>query len=112
MSLQVHDIEFASSLDIIVTQTLPELSKYVAEGKAKHIGVTGYPVSVLKECIEKSNINIACVLSYSRLTLIDDTLLEYIPFFKVRKFVRVVTPNLMTDDFVNHWFVETRDRCN
>ncbi|XP_044016791.1 L-galactose dehydrogenase-like isoform X1 [Aphidius gifuensis] len=80
--LQVHDIEFAPSLDIIITQTLPELSKLVSEGKVKNIGITGYPVSVLKECIEKSNINIACVLSYSRYTLIDDTLLKYIPFFK------------------------------
>lgn len=80
--IQVHDIEFAPSLDMIVTQTLPELSRQVAEGKARHIGITGYPVSVLKECIEKSNVNIECILSYTRLTLIDDTLLEYIPFLK------------------------------
>lgn len=80
--IQVHDIEFAPSLDIIITQTLPELSRQIAEGKAKHIGITGYPVSVLKECIEKSNINIGTVLSYTRFTLIDETLSEYIPFFK------------------------------
>ncbi|XP_014218383.1 L-galactose dehydrogenase [Copidosoma floridanum] len=80
--IQVHDIEFAPSLDIIITQTLPELSRQVAEGRARHIGITGYPVSVLKECIERSNINISCVLSYARFTLIDDTLAEYIPFFK------------------------------
>lgn len=82
--IQIHDIEFAPSLDIILTQTLPELSKQVADNKAKYIGITGYPVSVLKECIERSNINISCVLSYTRLTLIDDTLLDYIPFFKER----------------------------
>ncbi|EFN78741.1 D-arabinose 1-dehydrogenase [Harpegnathos saltator] len=80
--IQVHDIEFGPSLDIILTQTLPELSKQVANGKAKYIGVTGYPVTVLKECVERSNINISCILSYTRLTLIDDTLLEYVPFFK------------------------------
>lgn len=80
--IQVHDIEFAPSLDIIITQTLPELSRQVAEGKARYIGITGYPVSVLKECIERSNVNIGSILSYTRLTLIDDTLLEYIPFFK------------------------------
>jgi len=80
--IQIHDIEFAPSLDIIITQTLPELSRQVAEGRARHIGITGYPVSVLKECIEKSNIKIGCVLSYARFTLIDDTLSEYIPFFK------------------------------
>lgn len=70
-------------MDIIITQTLPELSRQVAEGKARYIGITGYPVSVLKECIERSNVNIGSILSYTRLTLIDDTLLEYIPFFKV-----------------------------
>ncbi|XP_076641344.1 uncharacterized protein LOC143352597 [Halictus rubicundus] len=80
--IQVHDIEFAPGLDIVITQTLPELSCQVADGKAKFIGITGYPVSILKECIEKSNINISCILSYARLTLIDDTLMEYIPFFK------------------------------
>ncbi|XP_046812955.1 L-galactose dehydrogenase-like isoform X1 [Vespa crabro] len=80
--IQVHDIEFAPSLDIIITQTLPELSKQVAEGKARYIGITGYPLSVLKECIEQSNINIACVLTYSRFTLLDDTLMQFIPFFK------------------------------
>lgn len=107
--MQVHDIEFAPSLDIIVTQTLPELSKQVAEGKARHIGVTGYPMSVLKECVEKSNINIACVLSYSRLTLIDDTLLEYVPFFKVRNFVCVTE---FDSNFINCRLIGAQDRSN
>ncbi|KAK0093494.1 hypothetical protein PV326_013398 [Microctonus aethiopoides] len=80
--IQVHDIEFAPSLDIIVTQTLPELSKQVRQGNARFIGVTGYPISILKECIEQSNINIACVLTYTRYTLIDETLIQYLPFFK------------------------------
>ena len=82
--IQVHDIEFAPSLDIILTQTLPELSIQVRDGKAKYIGITGYPVSILKECVEESNINISCILSYARYTLIDHTLTEYIPFFKSR----------------------------
>ncbi|XP_024943745.1 L-galactose dehydrogenase isoform X2 [Cephus cinctus] len=82
--IQVHDIEFAPSLNMIITQTLPELSRQVSEGKAKQIGITGYPVSILKECIDLSNIKISCILSYSRFTLIDDTLEHYIPFFKER----------------------------
>ncbi|XP_063988259.1 uncharacterized protein LOC135168213 isoform X2 [Diachasmimorpha longicaudata] len=80
--LQVHDVEFAPSLDIIITQTLPEISRQVSQGRARFIGITGYPVSVLKECIDKSNINISVILSYARYTLIDDTLLQYIPFFQ------------------------------
>ena len=81
--LQVHDIEFAPSMDLIITQTLPELSRQVADGRARYIGITGYPISVLKECIEKSNIKISCILTYTRFTLIDNSLTEYIPFLKV-----------------------------
>ncbi|XP_020285380.1 L-galactose dehydrogenase-like [Pseudomyrmex gracilis] len=116
--IQVHDIEFAPSLDIVITQTLPELSKQVAEGKARYIGLTGYPVSVLKECVEKSNINISCVLSYSRLTLIDDTLLEYIPFFKEHNIglINAATPcmGLLTNDGPPNWHPaseETKKQC-
>jgi len=86
-------------MDIIVTQTLPELSKFVADGKARHVGVTAYTLSALKECVEKSNI-VATILSYSRNTLIDDTLLEYIPFFKVRNFVSQVAK--FHDNFINY----------
>lgn len=116
--IQVHDIEFAPSLDIIITQTLPELSKYVAEGKAKYIGITGYPVSVLKECVEKSNISIACVLSYARLTLIDDTLLEYIPFFKKHNVglinAAALSMGLLTNNDPPSWHPasdETKKQC-
>lgn len=116
--IQVHDIEFAPSLDIIITQTLPELSKQVAEGKAKYIGITGYPVSVLKECVEKSNINIACILSYTRLTLIDDTLLEYIPFFKKRNIglinASALSMGLLTNNGPPSWHPasdETKEQC-
>jgi len=116
--IQVHDIEFAPSLDIIVTQTLPELSRQVAKGKVRHIGISGYPVSVLKDCVEKSNVHIASVLSYSRLTLIDDTLLEYIPFFKNHKIglINAATPcmRLLTNDGPLSWHPasdETKKQC-
>ncbi|XP_050453165.1 uncharacterized protein LOC126852411 isoform X3 [Cataglyphis hispanica] len=116
--IQIHDIEFAPSLDIIITQTLPELSKLVAEGKAKHIGITGYPISVLKECVEKSNINIACVLSYARLTLIDDTLLDYIPFFKKHNIgvinAAALSMGLLTNNGPPSWHPasdETKEQC-
>lgn len=80
---QVHDIEFAPSLDIIINETLPVLEEAVKQGKARFIGVTGYPVSTLKECIERSKVKIDVVLSYTRLSLFDDTLKEYLPFFQV-----------------------------
>lgn len=82
--IQIHDIDFSPTLDIILEQTLPELSKKVNQGKAKYIGVTGYKLSVLKECIERSSVNISVILSYARCTMIDDTLMQYALFFKER----------------------------
>ncbi|KAG7212417.1 hypothetical protein KM043_012732 [Ampulex compressa] len=114
--IQVHDIEFAPSLEIIITQTLPELSSQVAEGKARHIGITGYPVSILKECIEKSNINIECVLSYARLTLVDETLLKYIPFFKENNIgiINAATPcmGLLTNHEPPAWHPASNEKKN
>lgn len=80
--IQVHDIEFAPSLDIVVNETLPALQSVVEAGKARFIGVTGYPVSVLKEAIERSNTKVDTVLSYTRDTLIDDTFKKFLPFFQ------------------------------
>ncbi|KAK2576263.1 hypothetical protein KPH14_005629 [Odynerus spinipes] len=105
--IQVHDVEFAPSLDIVITQTLPELSKQVAEKKAKYIGITGYLLAVLKECIEKSNINISCVLTYSRLTLLDDTLMQFTSFFKEHNVgvinAAVLVMGLLTDNAPPAW---------
>ncbi|KAK3589046.1 hypothetical protein CHS0354_007995 [Potamilus streckersoni] len=40
---QVHDMEFAPSLDIIINETLPVLQKVKDSGKAGFNGITGYP---------------------------------------------------------------------
>ena len=41
---QVHDMEFAPNLDIITNETLPALQKVQQSGKARFIGITGFPV--------------------------------------------------------------------
>ncbi|KAB7503773.1 hypothetical protein Anas_04191, partial [Armadillidium nasatum] len=78
----VHDVEYAENLDQIINETLPTLQKFVDEGKARYIGITGYVLSSLKEVLERSKVNIDCVLTYSRYTLIDDGLADYVPFFQ------------------------------
>lgn len=47
----MHDVEFATSLDPVINEALPALEELVKEGKCKFIGVTGYPLNVLKEAI-------------------------------------------------------------
>ncbi|XP_031344380.1 L-galactose dehydrogenase-like [Photinus pyralis] len=82
--LQVHDIEYDKSLSTVLQETLPVLDEARRTGKAKFIGVTGYSVFTLAECIEKSRVKIDTVLSYCRLSLIDTTLQQYLPDFKAR----------------------------
>lgn len=52
--LQIHDIEFADSLDIVVNETLPVVEEAKKQGKTRFIGVTGYPLQPLKEIILKA----------------------------------------------------------
>lgn len=37
-------MEFAPNLDIIINETLPALQKVKDAGKARFIGITGYPM--------------------------------------------------------------------
>ncbi|KAH8403406.1 hypothetical protein KR215_003679 [Drosophila sulfurigaster] len=80
--IQIHDIEFAPDLDIVLNETLPTLEQLVKEGKAKYIGVSAYPLSVLKECISLAKGRFDTVLVYARYTLTDHSLLDYLDFFK------------------------------
>lgn len=50
--IQIHDVEFAKSLVPVVEEALPALEQLRNEGKVRFIGVTGYPLDVLKKTIE------------------------------------------------------------
>lgn len=80
--IQIHDIEFAPSFDILLNETLPTLEELVKEGKTRFIGVTGYDLATLKSFIEAAPSRVDICLSYSRYTLHDDSLLDYVDFFK------------------------------
>ncbi|XP_033149503.1 L-galactose dehydrogenase isoform X2 [Drosophila busckii] len=79
--IQIHDIEFAPSMDILLNETLPVLEQLVKEGKANFIGVSGYPLSAVKNLVSSTPGRIDMVLSYSRYTLSDNTLLDYMDYF-------------------------------
>ncbi|XP_031640807.1 L-galactose dehydrogenase-like [Contarinia nasturtii] len=79
--LQIHDIEFADSLDIVVNETLPVVEEAKKQGKARFIGVTGYPLEPLKQIILKAPGRFDTVLAYSRYTMLDESLVDYLPFF-------------------------------
>ncbi|EAT39557.1 AAEL008649-PA [Aedes aegypti] len=78
----IHDVEFAADLNVIWNETLPTLETLKAEGILKHIGVSTYPMNVLKAVLSGAPGRFDTVLCYCRNTLIDDLLKEYLPFFK------------------------------
>ncbi|XP_049796553.1 uncharacterized protein LOC126213028 [Schistocerca nitens] len=81
--IQVHDLDLANKPDLVIRETLPVLQEFVAAGKARFIGITGYHPEALREIIEKStSVKVDTVLSFARDTLLDDTLQRHMPFFK------------------------------
>lgn len=54
LDFQIHDIEFAANLDEVLNETLPAVEQVVKQGKARYIGVTGYPLDNLKELISRA----------------------------------------------------------
>ena len=80
--LQVHDVEFAPSIDIIVNETLPAVNRLRERGLCRFVGITGYPINVLRDVIERSPVKIDSVLSYCRLTVWDPSLTEHFTYFQ------------------------------
>ncbi|KAK4880367.1 hypothetical protein RN001_008513 [Aquatica leii] len=81
-SLKRLGVDYVDSLDTVINETLPVLEEAVKNGKAKFIGVTGYPVSTLSKCINESKVKIDTVLSYTRLSLLDSALRDYLCDFQ------------------------------
>ena len=80
--LQVHDVEFAPSIDMIVNETLPAVDRLRERGLCRFVGITGYPIKVLRDVLERSPVKINIVLSYCRLTVWDPSLTEHFGYFQ------------------------------
>lgn len=68
---QIHDIEFGKKKQII-EKTIPAMFKLKRQGKIRFIGVTGYPLTLLKEIAETQEID--TILSFCRYNLLDTTM--------------------------------------
>ncbi len=77
--IQCHDIEFGN-LDQIVEETIPALRKVCAAGKARFVGVTGFPLAALKYVTDR--VQVDSILSYCHYSLNNTRLEGFIPAFK------------------------------
>lgn len=75
--IQCHDIEFGS-LDRIVEETLPALERLREEGKVRAVGITGLPLQVFRNVLDRTEVD--TVLSYCHYTLNDTALTDLLPY--------------------------------
>ncbi|MFQ5795812.1 MAG: aldo/keto reductase [Candidatus Bipolaricaulia bacterium] len=68
---QAHDIEFGNKSQII-DETLPAMHKLKRSGKVRFVGITGYPLHILKDVSEAAEVD--TILSYCRYNLMDTSM--------------------------------------
>ena len=85
--IQLHDIEFAD-IDQIVNETLPALAELKAQNLVRHIGISSYVLEKFVHILERSDL-VDTVQTYCRYSLLDNTLLDLIPYLQ-RKGVGII----------------------
>ncbi len=65
---QIHDIEFGRCQQII-NETIPAMRRLKESGKIRFVGITGYPLHLLRQVAEQAEVD--TILSYCRYNLLD-----------------------------------------
>ena len=66
---QVHDLEFGD-VQQVINETVPALRQLQQQGKARYIGITGYPPKVLRRVAEA--VPVDSILSYCHYNLLNN----------------------------------------
>ena len=76
--LLAHDIEFADDYERVFTETAEVLHALRREGKARAVGMSCYPLGLLRQAVERCELDV--VVSYAHFTLQNTRLLtEFLP---------------------------------
>lgn len=89
---QLHDIEFGDKEEVF-SEAMRALIDLKAAGKVRHIGVTGYPLPLLAEAVEKFPLDV--VLSYSRYNLMDRSMQEQLVPVAQRNGTAVINASIL-----------------
>jgi L-galactose dehydrogenase len=68
---QIHDIEYGCK-EQILHETLPAMFKLKEAGKVRFVGITGYPLGILRDVAKAADVD--TILSYCRYNLFDTSL--------------------------------------
>jgi len=115
--LLAHDIEFADDYEYVFTETANVLHQLKKEGKARFIGLSCYPLGLLKQAIERCNLD--AVISYAHCNLYNTRLLTELLPTAQRHSVGVMNASplamgLLTNQGAQPWFPgpkEVVDAC-
>lgn len=80
--LLCHDIEFVS-LEQILNETLPALSRVQEQGKARFIGVSGLPLKIYPYILDRAHLDV--MLSYCHYCLNDNALESLVPYLQAKQ---------------------------
>ncbi len=81
--LLAHDIEFATDYEAVFTETADTLHQLKKEGKARFVGMSGYPLGLLRQAVERCDLDV--VVSYAHYNLTNTRLLtELLPAAEAR----------------------------
>jgi L-galactose dehydrogenase len=84
---QIHDIEYAKR-DQILNESVPAMHKLKKQGKIRFVGITGYPLTPLKDVAGKLEVD--TVLSYCRYNLADRSMDEILTPVTRRKGIGLI----------------------
>ena len=79
--LIAHDIEYGDP-DVVFGQGIPTLHALKREGKARFVGVSGYPLEVLDRASQRAEVDV--IMSYSHYCLNDTSLRQLAPAWRQR----------------------------
>lgn len=74
-----HDIEHVD-LEPIIEEAIPALHRLRETGKLRYIGISGYPLTIFHEVLNRVQVDV--VLSYCRYTLYDTALTTLVPLLQ------------------------------
>ena len=84
---QVHDLEFGRT-EQIINETLPAMHELKRAGKVRFIGITGYPLGVLKRVAESDDVD--TILSYCRYNLMDTSMDDVLTSFAQQRGIGLI----------------------
>ena len=77
--IQAHDNEYGD-LNQVIEETIPALRRVQKEGKARFVGVTGYPLKIFRVILSRAEVD--TILSYNHYSLNDTTLTSLLPWLQ------------------------------